>query len=341
MDLKKLALCGLIIGSFGAVGCGGDSETTEDTGVDTGTEDTGTTDTGNTEEDTGPAADCTTGESHFFILNALDIPPPNDDGEVPGFNLDGEVTGNDGEGPGCGQADYVGLNGDDGVDNQLAQLITLLGSSLGEGGIPELVKTNIGEGDLLILVEVANVDDLTNDECVNLTLYLGATDEAPEVDGDGFVTAGQTFDLDDDSFNDSEEPLIAVEGASIEGGSLHAGPVDFPLSLATASGNFELLITDAQLSFTIGEDTITNGNLGGGVRLTDIYALVGQLAPEFCTTAMGAVPSLTDLEEEDGVCGSISVGAVFSGVEAVRGDIVNNDVDAGAPVDAGPGCGEG
>ena len=78
----------------------------------------------------------------------------------------------DGDEPGCGQEDYVSPNGDAGVDNSFGSLIPIL--ELTEGAAIEVyIQDLINNGEVLIMLEMEDLDDPYEDECVNFNLLRG------------------------------------------------------------------------------------------------------------------------------------------------------------------------
>ena len=97
-----------------------------------------------------PPDDCTTGDSHFYVLNTLDIA-----GEVmgaantaPGFNLDGIVS--DGSDPeGCNIPDYMSPEGEEGIDRSRRP-----SPDPQRNHDTRHHRRQINDGSLLVLVEV-------------------------------------------------------------------------------------------------------------------------------------------------------------------------------------------
>src|SRR5687768_14774767 len=111
------------------------------------------------------------------------------DGVSDGFDLDGV----DGGLEGCGIADFTSPDGVPGVDNAFARMIPAL--ELTEAAAVEpLIQDAINSGQLLLLVELAGVDDTAEDECVDVGLMRGAGEAL--VGGDVLLVSGQTLEVD-------------------------------------------------------------------------------------------------------------------------------------------------
>ena len=118
----------------------------------------------------GPAS-CETGETLRFELFLTDYGRQDDEGRVAGMNLDARISDAVDE-LDCHQLDFVGLDGEEGVDNQLS---TTLGVELESD--PYLIETGP------VPLVLSGVDDRLNDRCVTLQLGNGAPVEAELIDG--------------------------------------------------------------------------------------------------------------------------------------------------------------
>lgn len=200
----------LAVAAMAFGGCGDDNGGSEDAGMDSGTDggaDAAMDAAGDAEPDTGPTIDAgPPGESHVYVISALDIgrsdPEPCDPRDTlcvaPGLNLDDRVD-EDPEGRGCATRDSVSPDGVEGVDNNLALITPILESDLVLGGsIADLFAEAIAAGDLVIMMEVDNVQDLADDETVRVDMLLGMLPEGvdapmlvyPDPGADGGVDAG-------------------------------------------------------------------------------------------------------------------------------------------------------
>ncbi len=312
MNWKKFALSALLGCSLVITGCGDD---------DTGTEDTGTpTDTGGGGEDTGGSADCSTGDSRFYVVDTISVPEIMGS-TVDGFNLD-ELVSDESDPQGCFIEDFTAPDGRTGVDNQLAELAPILATAL-MTDLSTTIQEAINSGSIVLLAEVTGVDDIANDDCVTMNLYLGLVpgDGAPMVSG-GTLTAGQTFDINEVSLMGGN-PLISIPNVTIDAGTLQAGPVNLPLMLDIGGTALTLTVRAATLRVDVTDTTISNGTLGGELNIDELIMAVdgigGDLDPMIVRSTLESVADLQP--DAGGVCQAVSAGLNLTGVEAVRGEV--------------------
>jgi hypothetical protein len=134
---------------------------------------------------------CTTGQTYASIMTALGFARAVDKDVAPGFDVDGRVSDSS-DSLSCGKDDFVDPDGVPGIDNQLAPLVPEVEKLVGNA-VDGLVQGAINDGQLVILMEMENVDDLTNDECVNLAVQVGVK-KRPSLGTDGVIEAYQTFE---------------------------------------------------------------------------------------------------------------------------------------------------
>jgi len=304
MNWKKLALCVLLTAPLAAVGCGGDDDTP------------------------GPTDMCDTGDTLFYVVNFADIgqaDPTGDPEIVEGFNLDDRVS-DDADEQGCFKPDFTSPPPDNepGVDNQLGPILASLGGSFDVAGS---IAEALADGSLLLLFEVQNVDDMTNDGCVTVNIYLGELQPgvtAPMLDGSGRIAGGQTFDLNSLSFT-GDQPMVTVEG-QIVNGRVQGGPVDISLTFAVMDTALTLAIRQAQVRFNVvgGGASIDTGVIGGQLDTEETINTITMAVmdvPE--SLARSILEGQADLEPDAaGQCQAVSMGLVFEGVPATRGDVV-------------------
>lgn len=262
--------------------------------------------------DEAPAAEaCATGETHAAIVTALAFTRTAEGGVAPGFDLDSRVSnGSDIES--CGKKDFVDAEGRQGVDNQLAVLVPEVEKLVGNA-VDGLVQGAINDGQLVILMEMTGVDDLVNDPCVGLAVQVGQK-RVPSLGTDGVIEAYQTFELD------PEAERGTVEGARIENGVLTTGPFEVAVPLAIFDVSFTLHLHDARFRFTIDEEGMMHGHLGGGIVPTEITEGVKEGAglEDLIPQIRVVLESSTDLEldEDSGKCQQLSAALEFKGVPA-------------------------
>jgi hypothetical protein len=236
-----------------------------------------------------------------------------------GLDLDGVVS--DGtpptSGEGCAHMDFVGTDGDPGVDAQLVVLGGVI-DLFGFGDINAVLQTTINEGALTLLVELDDLQSMQDDRHVTVTTFRG---EGPVAIGtDGRAEPGQSFDIGDDD-------EAAMGTGAIEDGLLRFGPVPsltLPLRFAMTRGDVRL--TQVQGRFTVREDGSVTGVLGGVVPVEDIQALVVQaIADGGGTGDASLLPILeralrgvadTNFDPESERCTGITAGIEVDAVEA-------------------------
>lgn len=174
----------------GLAACGTDEGADDtDAGADTGLNfDASGADT--LEVDEGPVGMCgPLAPTQVFVVSELEF-VGEEGGVTRGFDVDGYVS-NGTDPNGCRKVDLVDPEGNEGVDNQFAYILPIIENTGGQA-LPGLIQNAINEGDILIVFEVESADDLTNDECVSLS--IGRGEGAPFVDANGRIGDGQTFD---------------------------------------------------------------------------------------------------------------------------------------------------
>lgn len=312
------------VGALAAVGCSEDKKTAVNTDAGPG----GSTDTGgNTPDAGGGGGDCTGGTDRVYVFNVLAPGYANTDGELPGYNLDNRVSADD-DAMACFKPDGTSPEGVEGIDNIIGQNETLIE---GAGGLTASFAENIAQGDLLLIVRLHNVDDVTNDDCVNMDIGLGVLPEgvdAPELGKDGLLVAGQTFDMNEVSFeDDGVTPLVQLPRLAIEDGHIHGGPVDVDITLPLMGNPVSVTLGDSYIDFDVSANALTNGVLGGSLGVqTAAAAFVVALggSEETYLTLLGGLADLGYMDVKgEPVCNALSMALTFSGVGAVdSGEVV-------------------
>ena len=103
---------------------------------------------------------CDTGETLTFEVYLTGYARADAEGRVPGMNLDGRVSEVTDE-ESCHQVDFVGADGEEGVDNQWGTVVYELESD------PYLIETGP------IALVLGGVDDSLDDECITFQLNNG------------------------------------------------------------------------------------------------------------------------------------------------------------------------
>ena len=176
-----------------------------------------------------------------------------EDGIVPGFDLDGHTTA-PGDDEGCGKPDLTAPDGTPGVDNQLGNLWPALAPLIGTQ-LEGLLQGAINEGRVLIMVELADLDDLHNDDSVTVNIYRGLAD--PEIGTFGRISPNQTYDFDYGS------PISTVEDVEVVDGRLYAGPVVVSIPIDILDVQTVLVVEGAYFDLVIDDTGMMSGVLGG------------------------------------------------------------------------------
>jgi hypothetical protein len=254
------------------------------------------------------AASCVTGETYAGIVTKLGFARAVSADVAPGFDIDGRVSDTS-DYTSCGKKDFVDEEGRQGIDNQLAPLVPEVEKLVGNA-VDGLIQGSINDGQLVILYEMENVDDLVNDECVNFAVQVG-TKKRPNLGTDGVIEGYQTFELDPTA------ERSYVTGARIENGVLSAGPFVVSIPLAIFDVAFTLHVKDARFRFSIGEDGVMHGYLGGGIMPPELLEGIsdGDGLEDLLPQINVALEANTDLAYDDdtGKCHELSSALEFSG----------------------------
>jgi hypothetical protein len=166
-----------------------------------------------------------------------------------------------GERESCGHGDLTDPQGRAGVDNQLANIWSSLAPLVGPQ-VQALLQNAINEGRVLIMFELAGVDDLKNDDDVTLRVYRGLL--RPEVGTRGLITPDQTFDFDYAS------PVSMVEGARIVDGVLEAGPTILQIPIIILDLDIVAQLHYGRVHLDIADDGTFTGYMGGALNVPEV-----------------------------------------------------------------------
>lgn len=261
--------------------------------------------------------------SALFVMHELDIAREGPSGVCEGFDLD--QTDSDGT-MGCMQPDFESPDGVEGIDNQLTVINDSTTSLFMFPDIGESMQAAIDMGRSLTLIELEGVDDFTNDDCLNASVYAGLVPANATLMLDpvsGRLASGQTFDIDSRSLDAEGAAKTRIEGASIVDGELSGGPFD--LTLSTQNGSMTL--HGAQLRGQIGADGIMVGVLGGELSIDELVAQAANTGVTDTELALYRVllEGMADMSPDSmmtDVCQGLSVAWVFQATVAVKGDVV-------------------
>lgn len=249
---------------------------------------------------------CQPGPSQAYVLTALTFTRESPRGVAPGFDLDGRVTKTPDD-PSCGKVDLVSPTGQEGIDNQLALLIPEIEKRVGNA-IDGIIQGAINDGRLLIMLDLKNVNDASNDKCVDLEVKLG--EGKPTLGTDGVIESWQTFDLR------KEGQLLSYgSGGTIANRTFTIGPFPLRIPIAIFDVSFTIYVRDAHIRFTVDEEGNVEGMLGGGVSIDEVAegvkngAGLADLIPQIKT--IGKAFSDLGYDTNEGTCSLVSAALAF------------------------------
>jgi len=256
-----------------------------------------------------PEACSGTSESAVALLTELEFGRENEDGSAPGFDLD-QAESSMGGTTGCGRPDHMSPDGIAGIDNAFSRIVPLLEQTEAVA-VESIVRDHIESGVLLLLVELNDLDDPLNDDCVDFTMGRGQGDMLLAADSE--IVPHQTFQRDDSL------PSSSVLAAPLIDGSLQADPIEFSMPISIFGANIDLTLTEGATQIELYEDGSITGMVAGGV---DIYSIiditlenpVNDEVRELLDTMLHASADLDP--DGDGVCDHISATLEFSGTPA-------------------------
>lgn len=248
-----------------------------------------------------PPEGCTGTEEANYVISTVSAVLP-DRRIADGFDLDGTDANV------CGQRDFVSSNETTGIDNQLAALLAFLP----EPDLAELeanFQQSILSGETLQVLQIRGIDNLTNDDCVSVTLHSARLPAGVTADenGDGQVDEGLVVDY--------TPPRAVSHNACIVAGELRVrlGQVDFRL------GSNDLDTDRGRLRAAIAPTGMT-GWLGGSVTINSIVQSLG--ADQDALRAEAT--RIADLDRtEEGVCLSLSWALALETIQVRLGEQVD------------------
>lgn len=237
-------------------------------------------------------------------------------GVADGFDLD-ERTSEIGDPQSCGHPDLVDSTGEEGIDNQLAVLWNAIVLIVGEQ-TEELLQGAINEGRVLIMIELADLDDLQNDDDVTVRIYRGLLD--PELGTTGLISPDQTFAFD------TEGPVSEVSGVALVDGALEAGPLEILIPLDILDLKIVLPLEVARVRLEIDDDGTFHGMIGGAINVPlMLEALLDTNAAAETRTVQPFFEANTDMFAGDDGCTHLSAALRFEGTTAFVTRPVGND----------------
>lgn len=241
------------------------------------------------------------------VIQVMNFAAEDPAGVAFGLDLDGVVT-EEGDDTGCGQGDFIGQQGSEGVDNAFARVLPPLEASMGSN-VNQVVREAIATGEVLLLLVVEGIDDPLNDDEVSVGIYRA--DGKPALGTDGRVLAGQTFDLALD------QPFTRTDDGSIVDGVVSAGPLKIVLSLDFFDTHVDMTMDLAHVEYRLEPDGTFDGVLGAVSHKDSLLDMVVDLDADFLPAAQLLLTEFADLDtDEDGTCDALSMGVGISGARA-------------------------
>jgi hypothetical protein len=228
-------------------------------------------------------------------------------GVTSGLNLDDLVTTAT-DTTGCGQPDFVGPDGQTGIDNAFAHVLPPLEATM-SSTVNETAQEAIDTGEVLLLLAVDGIDDPHNDDKVTVSLYRA--DGRPNLGTDGRVLAGQSFYIAEG------EAWSRDENATIKDGVISAGPFPIVLSLDFFDTHIDLLMDNARVEYRLDASGNLKGVLGAMSHEDTLYKMVNDLDADFLPIAEVLLPEYADIDMDgDGRCDALSLGVEITGASA-------------------------
>ncbi|MDG1478835.1 MAG: hypothetical protein P8R54_04555 [Myxococcota bacterium] len=203
-----------------------------------------------------------TGEREVLLLTTIAFPRETD-GVTNGFNLDDDVSVEGGS-TGCGVADQLSEDGEEGIDNSFAKLRPALDATEASA-LDAIVQEAINGGGLLVMVQLDGVDSLENDDCVDVSITGGLGD--PLRGPNGQILSGQTFE------RDPEAAVSQLKGAAIVDGVLQGGPIALALPFQFLDADVIFSLQGGLIRLELDPDGAHTGMVGGGTPTEEISAL--------------------------------------------------------------------
>jgi len=114
-----------------------------------------------------------------------------------------------------------------------------------------------------------DLDDLQNDSCTRAR--ISRAKGPPMLGTDGYVEAGQTFERNPDYAE------VLVDNVPVVDGEVEFGPFDWELRLQVLDADLNLSLTDAYAHYTISEEGVGFGYMGGGLELNYLTDFLSQI----------------------------------------------------------------
>lgn len=236
-------------------------------------------------------------EQRVTVAHTVNFAVAAEDGTSVGFDLDSRVSP-DNDGKTCGHGDYLGPDGQEGIDNQSSVLFEAV-SQVTEASLEQLIRIAINEGRLLLMFQVTGLDDMQNDDCVDLAIFQGRGDAF--VGTDGFLLPNQTFE------EDFDQPSTRIDCAKLKDGVLTAGPFDGDIFISLLGVEVNLHMHHARLRAQLGKNGLHDVVLGAGIETEQMHSIIDQSNDhKIIEVGHFLVDRLADMAADGNVCTQMS-----------------------------------
>ena len=239
-----------------------------------------------------------------------------------GRDLDG-VASDGSDDASCGTSDFVGPDGQGGIDNELYRILGCVDSyrrtaQFAGGAFEDYHVGAYRDGEVTTLLEIRDVDDRRNDDDVTVGVYSSIDPTPYDARKEGIPYGSMTVTTNKLWHNE-------VKGRIVDG-ELITDKFDLRLKFGFVGRPAEYLIKDSQIHLTIAEDGTAKGDLAGFFDTRHAYqhtfhdaAGAFQVANGFtCPSVWKAMWEHSDghKDPETGQCTSISTALTISAVPA-------------------------
>jgi hypothetical protein len=174
---------------------------------------------------------------------------------VPGVNLDGKVDADD----------FTSPDGVKGIDNQFFRVIGCVGSYRDVAALM-VTKWRVDNAFNRVVIELTDVDDLTNDDDVTVTTYRGLSPMLPDATGSDYMPgASQKLDM-----RFGKDFITTFKGKIVDG-VLTTDPADYLMPYQALSNISTLLFRGLKFDLRLTEDR-AEGYMGGYIDLASWHA---------------------------------------------------------------------
>lgn len=255
-------------------------------------------------DDCRPGAPCQDGP--LLVAAKVEFLSEIEPGITRGFNLDGR------NGPiddfECNYGDHSSPDGTPGIDNQLARILPVLASAVGDA-LPSLVQNSINEGGLLALAEV--LDHPTDSNRAHIVFHRATG--TPLLDTTGLLLEAQSYRLTE------EPPLGICRDAEWKDGILVGSDCDLRLSVVIFGHTYAVTLRDSRFEMRLSDDRRSGTLLmGGSLAMDDLMGIVDVIyeigdVPHIAALVAELLPPFADLvDPETGECDRITASVEFT-----------------------------